>query len=147
MKTEGSEPIGMRFPRPRAERLKRMAKSHGWTVSEASARLLEEGLRREDFAFIDFRDSSAGRQAYLQASSLAVWEVAALARSYGNDTAAVAKHLRWPEVKVFAALNYAKAFPEEIENAMAENDAVDFEALSRMLPQAREFIASRPERS
>ncbi|HRP05792.1 MAG TPA: hypothetical protein PLV87_12850 [Opitutaceae bacterium] len=147
MKTEGSEPIGMRFPRQRAERLRRMAKSHGWTPSEASARLVEEALRREDFAFIDFRDSSAGRQAYLQSSSLAVWEVAALARSFGNDAAAVAKHLRWPEVKVLAALNYAKAFLEEIETAMAANDAVDFEALSQMLPQAKEFIASIPERA
>lgn len=147
MKTTGSMPISMRLPLESGKRLKRMAHGHGWTPSEASARLVEEGLRRADFAFMDFRDSSAGRQAYLQGSSLAVWEVMMLARSYQNDAAAVAKHLRWPEVKVQAAFNYAKAFPEEIQSAIADNDAVEFEALSRKLPQTREFVASRPART
>jgi hypothetical protein len=43
-------------------------------------------------------------------------------------------------VKVQAAVNYAEAFPEEINDAMAENEATDFEALKRMLPQAAEFV-------
>ena len=54
----------------------------GWTASDASARLVEEGLRRAEFAFIDFRDSAAGRQAYVQGTTLAVWEVMLLFRSY-----------------------------------------------------------------
>jgi hypothetical protein len=32
---------------------------------------------------------------------------------------AVARHLKWPEGKVQAAVNYAEAFPEEIDAAMA----------------------------
>lgn len=134
--------ISMRLPARSGERLKRMARRYGWTTSDASARLVEEGLRRSEFAFIDFRDSAAGRQAYVQGSSLAVWEVVLVARDHRNKTAAVAKHLRWPEAKVQAAFNYAKAFPEDIQGAIAENDAMDFEALSRLLPQAREFLAS-----
>ncbi len=93
-----------------------------------------------EFAFIDFRDSPAGRQAYVQGSSLTVWEIALLARSYGGDPAKVAKHLEWPAVKVQAALNYAEAFPREIGDAVAENDAVDFTALKRLVPQAVEFV-------
>ncbi len=142
MKTTQSMVISMRLPLKSGKRLKRMATSHGWTPSDASARLVEEGLRRADFAFIDFRDSSTGRQAYLQGSSLAVWEVMLLARAHGNDAAAVAKHLRWPDSKVQAAFNYAKAFPDEISAAIADNDATDFEALSRMLPQAKQFVAT-----
>ena len=103
-----------------------------------------EGLNWEE---IDFRDSPAGRQACLQGSSLAVWEVMLVARDYANDAAAVAKHLHWPEAKVQAAFNYALAHPQEIEAALEANDAVDFESLRRMLPQAREFIASaRPRK-
>lgn len=60
------------------KRLKRIANRHGWTPSEASARLVEEGLRRSEFAFLDFHDSAAGRQAYIQGSTLAVWEVVLL---------------------------------------------------------------------
>ena len=117
-----------------------MANQHGWTTSDTSARLVEEGLRRSEFAFMDFRDSPAGRQAYIQGSSLAVWEIMLVARGYENSVTKVARHLQWPESKVQAAFNYAKAFPEEISTALAENDAMDFESLSRMLPQTREFI-------
>jgi hypothetical protein len=101
---------------------------------------VEEGLRRSEFAFVDFRDSPVGRQAYIQGSTLAVWEIMLLVRSYKTDTLAVARHLRWPEAKVQAAVHYAAAFPNEINEAVAENDLTDFETLKRMLPQAVEFV-------
>ncbi|MGC2617595.1 MAG: hypothetical protein WA414_01055, partial [Acidobacteriaceae bacterium] len=75
MKTTRSMVVSMRLPVESGRRLKRMANRHGWTASDASARLVEEGLRRSEFALIDFRDSAAGRQAYIQGSTLAVWEV------------------------------------------------------------------------
>jgi hypothetical protein len=131
--------ISMRLPAASGNRLKRMANRYGWTPSDASARLVEEGLRRSEFAFIDFRDSAAGRQACIQGSSLAVWEVTLLVHSYQHDLMATAKHLRWPVTKVRAAVNYAEAFPDEIDRALAENSAMDFTALKRMLPQAVEF--------
>ena len=134
--------ISMRIPLESGKRLKRMARQHGWTPSDAGARLVEEGLRRTEFAFIDFRDSPAGRQAYLQGSSLAVWEIMSLARHYGDNAAAVADHLGWTEARVQAAFNYAKAFSEEVKEAMEENDSVDFEKLSQMLPGAKEFVVT-----
>jgi hypothetical protein len=135
--------ISMRLPAESGNRLKRMANRHGWTPSDASARLVEEGLRRSEFAYIDFRDSGAGRQAYIQGSTLAVWEVLLLVQSYRGDISAVARHLKWPEGKVQAAVNYANSFPEEIEGALSENASTDFEGLKRMLPQATEFISRR----
>jgi len=143
MKTTRPVVISMRLPAESGNRLKRMANRHGWTPSDASARLVEEGLRRSEFAYIDFRDSGAGRQAYIQGSSLAVWEILLLVQSYKGAVSAVARHLEWPEAKVQAAINYAKSFPEEIEEAASENAATDFEALRRMLPQAAEFISRR----
>ncbi len=136
MKSTRPVVISMRLPVESGRRLKRLASRHGWTPSDASARLVEEGLRRSEFAFLDFRDSPAGRQAYIQGSTLAVWEVIFLLRSYEGNVAAVAKHLRWPEAKVRAAANYAEAFPHEINEAIAENGSTDFETLKRMLPQA-----------
>jgi hypothetical protein len=73
-------------------------------------RLVEEGRRLRDFASIDFRDSTIGRQAQIQGSTLAVWEVQMLLRCYRDDVSAVAKHLRWPESKVQAAVAYAEHF-------------------------------------
>ena len=147
MKATRSTVLSMRLSVESGKRLKRMANRHGWTPSDASARLVEEGLRRSEFAFIDFRDSPAGRQAYIQGSTLAVWEIMLLVRSYKGNVSAVAKHLRWPEAKVRAAFNYAEAFPEEIEEATSENDAAGFETLKRLLPQATEFVSNRPTKS
>jgi hypothetical protein len=147
MRKTRSVVVSMRLPEESGKRLKRMAVRHGWTPSDASARLVEEGLRRSEFAFIDFRDSSAGRQAYIQGSSLAVWEVMLLLKSYKANVSAAAKHLKWPEVRVQAAVNYAKAFPDEIETAISENAAMDFDALKRMLPQAMEFVLGRAFKS
>ncbi len=144
MSMSNSMVISMRLPLKSGQRLKRMASRHGWTPSDASARLVEEGLRRSEFAFVDFRDSAAGRQACIQGSSLAVWEIMLLARSYKQDATKVAKHLRWPEAKVQAAFNYARAFPEEINSAIADNDAMDFASLSQMLPQTKEFVVGEP---
>ena len=135
--------ISMRLPTESGMRLKRMANRHGWTPSDASAKLVEEGLRRSEFAFIDFRDSPAGRQACIQGSSLAVWEIMLLARSYKGDVAAVAKHLGWPLGKAQAAVHYAEAFPGEIDAALSENDSTNFDSLKRMLPLAAEFTPGK----
>jgi hypothetical protein len=135
--------ISMRLPAESGRRLKSMAHRHGWTPSDASARLVEEGLRRSEFAFIDFRDSPAGRQAYLQGSTLAVWEIMLLVRSYKGNAAAVSRHLGWPAARVQAAVHYAEAFPDEVNDALSENDASDFTALKRALPQAAEFTSAR----
>ena len=147
MRPARSVVISMRLPEESGNRLKRMAKRHGWTPSDASARLVEEGLRRSEFAFIDIRDSASGRQASILGSTLAVWEVVFLVQCYRADVSAVARHLRWPEAKVQAALNYAQAFPEEIEGALSENALTDFDALKRKLPQAAEFVSRGVQKS
>jgi len=141
MNATQSTVISMRLPAESGQRLKRLARRHGWTASDASARLVEEGLRRSEFAFIDFRDSAAGRQACIQGSTLAVWEVMLLVRSHNGDASAVARYLQWSKVKVQAAVHYAEAFREEIDEAIADNDDMRFDALKRMLPQTTEFIA------
>lgn len=146
MKQPRSIVLSMRLPVESGRRLKRIAKRHGWTASDASARLVEEGLKRSEFAFLDFRDSSAGRQAYIQGTTLAVWEVVLLLRSYKGNVMAVARHLKWPEAKVRAALNYWEAFPGEVNEAIAENDSTGFQELKRMLPQAVDFAVGKGKR-
>ncbi len=142
MSTTSSIVVSMRLPAESGKRLKRMARQHGWTTSDASARLVEEGLRRSEFAYIDFRDSAAGRQAYMQGSRLAIWQVAELLRGYKQNAGAVAKHLEWPLEKVQAAVNYIEAFPEEVAEQLADYDAIDFAVLKRMLPNIEEFVVS-----
>ena len=140
MATKATTVVSMRLPETSAARLRRMARRHGWSASDTSARLVEEGLRRQEFALIDFRDSALGRQAYVQGSSLAVWEAAMLLRSYEGNIEAFAQSLEWPLHMAQAAANYIEAFPDEIAEQLAEYDAVDFAALKRILPNIRERI-------
>ncbi|MBN2505802.1 MAG: transcriptional regulator [Verrucomicrobia bacterium] len=132
--------VSLRVSDEQAERLQRKARQLGRTPSETGAILLDESLRRDEFAFIDFRDSAVGRQAYIQGSRLAVWQVVSLVRRYAGDVTKACGHLEWPPVKVRAALSYAKAFPEEIENAIRDAQSCSFDRISRMLPQAEEFV-------
>lgn len=105
-----------------------------------------------EFAFIQFRESIVGREAYVQGTGLAVWEVVFVARSSGMDVARTAAHLEVPENKVQAALNYATAYPDEIQAALnyaaaypdeiqaaLEDNDKDFDELARMLPGLRRF--------
>ncbi|MGE3309811.1 MAG: transcriptional regulator [Limisphaerales bacterium] len=125
--------LSLRLPVERAASLKRLAKRLDRSAAETAARLVDEGLRREEFAMIEFRDSPVGRQAYLEGTRVAAWQVVNLARGYDNDAAAVARHLSWPESKVRAALSYAGAFPDEIEAAIEDGRTCDFTRLSRTM--------------
>jgi hypothetical protein len=134
MKATRSVVVSMRLPVESSRRLKRMANRHGWTASDLSARLVEEGLRRSEFALVDFRDSPVGRQAYIQGSTLAVWEVMMIVRAFKGNAKKAAEYLEWPEFRVLAAVHYTEAYPREIKQVLAENDAMDFDALKKKLP-------------
>ena len=138
--------VSSRLDPDQESRLSRMARQLGRTPSETGALLIEEGLRRAEFAFVDFRDSPAGRQAYIQGSSLAVWEVIWIARGYHNNVEKTATHLEMSPLKVKAALNYAMAFSDEVETALREHESCDFESLSRMVPQAEVFPAQAKQK-
>lgn len=72
--------VSLRVSEEQAERLQRKARQMGRLASETGAILLDEGLRRDEFAFIDFRDSAVDRQAWIQSSRLAVWQAVSLVR-------------------------------------------------------------------
>ena len=131
--------VSLRLPPDQAERLRQMARRLGRSASEVGAELVGESLRRADFAFIEFRDSSAGRQAYIQGTRLGVWQAISVLRSFEGDVPKAAAHLQWPEAKMHAAAAYAKAFPAEIEEAIQDNTSFDFERLSRLLPGIQRF--------
>ncbi|HAK94347.1 MAG TPA: transcriptional regulator [Planctomycetes bacterium] len=132
--------LSVRLPRATGERLKRLARRAGRTPSDATARLVEEGLRRADFAFIDFRDSALGRQAFIMGSRLPVWLAAKLAETAEGGAAGLARRLCRPAAHIRAALNYAAAFPDEIAAAIEESASFDLEKLSRLLPHVETFL-------
>jgi uncharacterized protein (DUF433 family) len=134
--------LSFRLPHEERSRLERLARRMGRTLGELAARMVIEGRRREDFAWIDFRNSASGRMAFLQGTRLQVWWLARLARQLKGDPGAVAEHLGLPLAQVKAALNYALAFPDEIETSIRDYEETTLNDLKRQLPNLEVFEAA-----
>jgi uncharacterized protein (DUF433 family) len=137
--TRQSSVLSLRLPGEERTRLERLARRMGRTVGELAARMVIEGRRREDFAWIDFRQTPAGRVAYLQGTRLPIWWLARLARQFKGDAPKVGKHLDLPPAQVKAALNYAEAFSDEIEMAIRDYEEITVADLKRQLPNLEVF--------
>ena len=121
------------------QRLSRVARILDKTPSDTVATLVEESLREMEFALIEFRSSPLGRQAFMQGSSLAVWEVIEISQQYQMDEEKVAEHFERPPEWVKAAFNYAEAYPEEIDFAIQDSQAATLTDLKRLLPNLEVF--------
>lgn len=130
-----SKVVSTRLPEETEARLQRLARRLGKTPSETGAMLIEESLRETEFAYIEFRNSPVGRQAYLKNSNLAVWQVIMLAEQYQYNVEQIVTHLQKSTEWVKAAFNYAEAYPEEISLAIADDLAIDYTTIERILPQ------------
>jgi hypothetical protein len=129
-----SQVVSLRLPDETAERLKFTARRTGRTLNEAATRSIEEWLRQEEFADIEFRNFNGERHACLK-GALPVWQLILVARDYKMDAQKTAAHFRFPLHRVKAAFHYYEAYPKEIDQAIADNDATTFDTLKRLLPQ------------
>lgn len=83
--------------------------------------LAEEALRTRRFPGIAFRGSDWNRRPWVIGTALDVWEIVAASRSYQSPNAmANATDLTEPQARL--ALAYYSEFPDEIDDAVAEND-------------------------
>jgi hypothetical protein len=135
-----STPLSIRFNPELLDRLRRGAASRDTTPSGLAQRLVDEGLRSQEFPGIVFRDGPSGRRAGLAAGP-DVWEVAAALRdSELRGDAAVdgaAAELSLTAGRVRTALAYYGAYPEEIDAEIADNERVATEALHSWESQQR----------
>jgi hypothetical protein len=102
-----------RLDQDAAKLLSKQAKRRQLEVSTLSSLYLREKAREEEFPGVGFRDSAAGREAYVPGHRVAVWEVMDVFHE-AKTVARTANHFGWPDYLVKCALAYAKAFPDEI---------------------------------
>src|SRR6266567_3349672 len=114
MRTKTST-LGVRLAAETCAMIRQISASRGRTPSDLLAEYAEEIARKQRFCHIEFRDTPLGRMAYVEGTRSAVWLVADLVRQHNGDTRKLAKLHAWPETKIRAAVNYAEAYPEEIE--------------------------------
>lgn len=110
-----SATLGVRLPQRTCATIRQISASRGRTPSDLLAEYAEEIARRHQFCHIEFRDTPLGRMAYVEGTRSAVWLVNDLVRQNQGDVRKTATRHGWPQTKVQAAVNYAQAYPEEIE--------------------------------
>lgn len=135
-----SSPLSVRFDSTVLERVRRSAASRDTTPSGLVQRLVDEGLRSQDFPGIVFRDGPSGRRAGLAAGP-DVWEIAgALVESElrGDDAiAAIAGEMDLSPAQVRLAVAYFGSYTAEIEKEIAENERAADDALRSWHAQQR----------
>lgn len=126
--------LSVRLGRHDCELLKAFARQRQTPPRTLGSRYIVEGLRRDQFSGIDFRDTALGRTAFLAGSRLPVWMVVEVVQQHGGSLPQAARHFDRPEWQMQAALEYARAFPEEIASAVAARDAVSSTDLRHLFP-------------
>lgn len=126
-------PLSIRFDPELLERLRRRAAARDSTPSGLAQRLVDEGLRSQDYPGVVFRDGPSGRRAGL-AGGPDVWEIAVAlrdARERGEAAVeVVAADLALPVGHVRVALDYYGGFAAEVDAEIAENERAADEAFA-----------------
>ncbi len=114
------------------------ARATGRTEAEVAAELLTEAARMRRFPWVGFVGGPTGRRATLPTVGIDVFAVVEAFRSSGGDWEALKQAYHWvPEHLLRAALDYADAFPEEIESRLQEEEAWTQERIWTMYPFTR----------
>lgn len=124
--------LGVRLSAETARVIKEISLSQRRTPSDLLAEYAEEVARKEKFCHIEFRPTPRGRVAYVEGTRTAVWLIVDLVRQAKGDVKEVAKIHEWPPTKIQAAMNYAKAFPDEIEPLVKRAQEITREELEQL---------------
>jgi hypothetical protein len=128
-----SKAVTLRLPDETARRLEAAARRAGRSVSETGARSIEEWLRQQEFAEIEFRNFQGERLACLK-GSIRIWKIIMVAQDYDFDVEKVAAHFQFPVYRIEAAFAYYRAYPEEADRIIADNRSWTYERLKQVLP-------------
>jgi hypothetical protein len=136
--------VTLRLPDATADRLEAAAQAAGVSRDEIGARLIEESLRQREHPEIEFRDYGKERLASVK-GFIRVWKVIFTGQEYDLDVEKTAHHFQVPAAQIEAAFNYYRAYPEESDRAIAENDSWTYERLKQTLPQLERFTVPRED--
>jgi len=134
--------VTLRLPDATADRLEAAACAAGQSVDEIGARAIEEALRQEELPGIEFRTFNGERHACVE-GAMQIWQLVMNAEGWNFDVQTTAKYFPIAPYPIEAAFNYYRAYPEEIDRALAENRSWTYERLKQVLPQIELFTVPR----
>jgi len=119
-KVTKGEPFSIRLSRSTDQFVADEARRTRRSKSAIVEALTEEATRMRRFPGMGFRGPEAGREAWVIGSGLDVWEIVEAYRDFGSLERMLGE-TDLSERQLRLALAYAEAYPDEIEQALAEN--------------------------
>ena len=115
-----AEPFSVRLTTATDKAVEAEARRVKRSKSQIVESLTEEAMRTRRFPGIAFRGEDAGRRPWLIGTGLDVWEVCQMLNEYDSPEELV-EHSQLTERQVMLATAYATEYPDEINEAIAEN--------------------------
>jgi uncharacterized protein (DUF433 family) len=116
------------------DQIARLAKRHRRSFSEVAQDLIDEALRLRTCPGVYFADEPTGRVAKISGTGLGVWEVVRDYVEADRDEGALRK--LFPQLsmaQIQASLLYYSRHPDEIDEAIAENRGLAWDAVRARL--------------
>jgi uncharacterized protein (DUF433 family) len=125
----------LRVPVEIAQAVQETAEATGRDFSTMATELLTEAVKMRRCPGVLFSDGPSGRRARIAGSGLEVWEVIATYLGVNRSLRRLQRAYHWlTEPQLRAALGYYEAYPAEIDQQIARNEAWTKERLAKQHP-------------
>ncbi|MDP3939745.1 MAG: hypothetical protein Q8R92_16635 [Deltaproteobacteria bacterium] len=115
-----AKPISIRIPEETRTAIEEASRRTGRDFSTVANQMLSEAVKMRRIAGIVFVDSPSGRVARVAGTGIDVFEIVKAYREMGQDRGRLQSAYHWlSDIQLRAALAYAQAYPEEIEDRIA----------------------------
>ncbi len=117
------QPVSLRIPEEVRELIKERMKESGRDFSSIANEMLMESARMRRIPGISFIDSASGRTAAIAGTGIKVWLLVQAYRDMDSSWERLREAFHWlTEHQLRAALAYAEAYPDEIEEILREQE-------------------------
>ncbi len=133
-----TQPVSLRIPEDVRAEIEATARRSGRAFSSVAKEMLTEAIKMRRIPGIVFADSTSGRVARVAGTGLEVFEIVRAFRDMDEDWGQLREAYHWlSEHQLRAALAYAAAYPEEIEERLRADERWTLETLWAAYPFTR----------
>ena len=131
----GSVQKSMRIPKKMIEEIQAIARKSGKDFSSMTKELLEEAVKMHRCPGIVFSEGVSGKRARIAGTGLEVWEIITNYKSVGENFERLQNTYHWlPELQLRAALGYYRAYSDEIEQLITQNESWTTDSIQKRYP-------------
>ena len=125
----------IRIQEKTCKEIERIARESGKEFSSVVNELLDESVRTQRCPGIVFTEGAAGRRARIAGTGIEVWELIAMFRSVNEDLNRLRQAYHWlTEQQIGSALCFYRAYPEDIDRLIMQNEELTGEYLQEKYP-------------